>query len=103
MRKLLIVLLLVLNWTPVSAEHFNQDNIIEECAKDSSFNSRCYTYIAAYKDFLAFYTRTSDENRKRILCLRKLTTKRIVERLAVAEPTAKDYRVPVLIIDEFCN
>jgi len=103
MKKLIISILLILVWTPLYAEHFNQDNIIDECAKDTSFNSTCYTYIAAYKDFLAFYTRTSDENRERILCLRKLTTKRIVERLAVAEPTAKDYRVPKLIIDEFCN
>ena len=103
MKKLIISILLILIWTPVSAEHFNQDNIIDECGEDTSFNSTCYTYIAAYKDFLAFYTRTSDENRERILCLRKLTTKRIVERLAVAKPTAKDYRVPKLIIDEFCN
>ena len=103
MMKLIIAALIVLSWTPVSAEHFNQDNIIDECAKDTSFNSICYTYIAAYSDFLAFYTMTSDENRKRILCLRKLKTRRIIERLAVAEPTAKDYRVPKLIIDEFCN
>ena len=103
MRFSLIISCIFFGITSASADHFNQRNIIEECAQDTSFNSICYTYIAAQKDFLAFWVRATEEDRMRSLCLYRLTTKRLVERLAQSEPLTDSYQVPYLIFDEFCN
>jgi hypothetical protein len=103
MKKLIIAALLVLSWTSVSADHFNSDNIIEECAEDTSFNSKCYTYIAAYGDILIHYLRASEDDKTRLLCLLSLDTRKIVKRLSTIDEPVSDQRVPMLIIDEFCN
>ena len=103
MKKLIITVLLVLIWTPVSADHFNSNNIIEECAEDSSFNSKCYTYIAAYGDILVHYLRASEEDKIKLLCLLSLDTRKIVKRLSTIDEPVSDQRGPMLIIDEFCN
>ena len=55
MRVGLIIFYIFIGITSAFADHFNQRNIIEECAQDTSFDSRCYTYIAAYRDFVSFF------------------------------------------------
>jgi len=89
--------------TNVSAEYFNQRNIIEECARDNSFESTCYTYLAAYRDFLAFMARATETERAKSLCIYGLETQRVAKRLAQAKPLPNGYQVPALIVDEFCN
>ena len=74
-----------------------------ECAADSSFDSKCYTYIAAYQDFMAFFVRATEEDRMRAFCLLSLEADRVAKRLATAEPTKTGYQVTQLIMDEFCN
>ena len=54
MRIAVITFWMLFAATNVSAEYFNQRNIIEECSKDSSFGSTCHTYLAAYRDFMTF-------------------------------------------------
>lgn len=103
MRISLFILWMLTAATNASADHFNQGNIIAECSKDSSFDSRCYTYLAAYKDFLAFFIRATDAERVRSLCMLELETERVARRLAQAEPLPSGYMVSDLILDEFCN
>ena len=103
MRIWITVLWLLFAATSASAEYFNQRNIIDSCASDSSFGSKCYTYLAAYRDFMAFMVRATDAEREKAMCVFSLETERVATRLAQATPLSTGYQVPKLIIDEFCN
>ena len=103
MRIGLITLWMLFAATNASAEYFNQRNIIEKCARDNSFGSTCYTYLAAYRDFLAFMARATETERAKSLCIYGLETQRVAKRLAQAKPLPNSYQVPALIVDEFCN
>ena len=85
-----------------SADHFNQRNIIEECAKDSTFDSRCYTYIAAYKDLLGYFVFSDDSKRARLLCLLDVPTELMTKNIPTAIPTS-DPRVADLLVKRFCD
>ena len=100
---MIITSALMLLASHASAEYFNQRNIIRECAKDTSFGSTCYTYLAAYSDFLAFFARATDAQRAKSVCILSLETERVAKRLAQAKPLPSGYQVPYLIFDEFCN
>lgn len=86
-----------------SADHFNQRNMIELCKEDASFDSACYTYIAAYRDLIGFMLFSSDEDRAKVLCLSNVSTDKIVRRLTVASETERPGQVADLLIDEFCK
>ena len=103
MRIGIVTLWILLAATSASAEYYNQRNIVDKCAKDSSFGSECYTYLAAYRDFIAFMARATDAERAKVSCIFGLDTKRVAKRLAQAKPLSQSYQVPKLIIDEFCN
>lgn len=103
MRIVITTLWMLFAATSASAEYFNQHNIIKECARDNSFGSECYTYLAAYRDFMAFMVRATDAERAKALCIYSLETERVATRLAQATPLSTGYQVPKLIIDEFCN
>ncbi len=103
MRIGLITLWMLFATTNASADYFNQRNIIEECAKDSSIGSTCYIYLAAYADFLAWFGHATDAQRARSVCILSLETERIAKRLAQAKPLSSGYQVTELIVDEFCN
>ena len=103
MRIGLITLWMLFAATNASAEYVNQRNIVEECASDNSFGSTCYTYLAAYSDFLAFLARATETERAEALCIYGLETQRVAKRLAQIKPLTNGYQVPALIIDEFCN
>ena len=103
MRIGLIILWMLTAATNASAESFNQHNIIAECSKDRSFYSPCYTYLAAYRDFLSFFVWATEAERIRALCILNLETERVANRLAQAEPLPSGYKVAELIMDEFCN
>lgn len=87
-----------------SADHFNQRNIIELCQSDTSFNSLCYTYLAAYRDLIGFLVFSTDEERARLLCLSSVPTEDIVQKMATASETdVRSGQVAYLLIDEFCR
>ena len=65
MRIAVITFWMLFAATSASAEYFNQHNIIKECARDNSFGSECYTYLAAYRDFMAFMVRATDADARR--------------------------------------
>ena len=91
---------------PVFADNFNQKNIIELCKRDASFDSTCYTYLAAYRDLLGFFAFSTNEERERLFrCLAnpELTTERIAQRLTLAEETKRSGQVADLLLNEFCN
>ena len=102
MKKLLAILSVVLFANQASADHFNKRNIAELCAADKEFSSRCYTYIAAYQDFLAFFVHATEEDRANSLCLLNLETQRIADRLASEQPGGSP-QIARWIMDEFCN
>ena len=102
MKRLLAILSVVLFANQASADHFNMRNIAQLCAADKEFSSTCYTYIAAYKDFLAFFVRATEEERARSLCLLDLETHQIADRLASEQPGGSP-QIARWIIDEFCN
>ena len=101
-KRLLAILSVVLFANQVSADHFNKRNIAKLCAADNEFSSTCYTYIAAYKDFLAFFVTATEEERARSLCLLDLETHQIADRLA-SEQSGGSPQIARLIMDEFCN
>ena len=103
MRVVLVGFWMLFATTNASAEYFNQRNIIEKCARDNSPGSTCYTYLAAYRDFLAFLARSTETERAKSLCIYDLETQRVAKRLAQAKPLPNGYQVPALIVDEFCN
>ena len=104
MRNLFISFLVMLIVPLTSnADHFNQNNIIAECSTDRSFSSSCYTYVAAYKDFLSWFIRASEEEQVRSLCILRVNTDRITERLASSSKTEGSYQVTDLILAELCN
>ena len=103
MRIAVITFWMLFAATNVSAEYFNQRNIIEECSKDSSFGSTCHTYLAAYRDFMTFMVFAPDAEAAKSVCIFDLDTERVAKRLAQAKPLPNGYRVPALIVDEFCN
>lgn len=102
MHKLLAVLFILIFATQAGADHFNTRNIKQLCAEDNAFESRCYTYIAAYKDFLGFLVTATEDDRARLSCLFDLETQRIAERLANQQPGGS-WQIARWIIDEFCN
>ena len=69
---IIITSALMLLASHASAEYFKQRNIIRECAKDTSFGSTCYTYLAAYSDFLGFFARATDAQRAKSVCILSL-------------------------------
>lgn len=85
-----------------SADHFNQRNIIDLCRSDTSFDSTCFTYLAAYRDLIGFLIFSSDEDRARLLCLIQVPTVDIAQRVATASETDRSGQVADLLIDEFC-
>ncbi len=104
--KIVIGSLFVCLTCPVYADHFGQRNIIELCKQDASFDSTCYTYLAAYRDLMGFFVFATDEERARLLrCLTNpdLTTELIARRLTVAEESKRPGQVADLLISEFCN
>ena len=102
MKRLIVILSVILFANQASADHFNKRNIAKLCAADNEFTSRCYTYIAAYKDFLAFFVHATEEDRANSLCLLNLETQRIADRLASEQPGGSP-QIARWIIDEFCN
>lgn len=74
MRIWIIVLWMAFASTSASAEYFNQRNIVDKCARDSSFGSECYTYLAAYRDLMAFMIRATDTERVKATCIFSLDT-----------------------------
>jgi hypothetical protein len=87
------------------ADHFSQRNLIDLCKEDTSFDSTCYTYLAAYRDLVGFLVHSTEEERIRLLCLSNpnLTTDRIARRLTVADETRRPGQVAYLLMEEFCN
>ena len=102
MGRVLVLISIFLFANQASADHFNKRNIAQLCAADKEFSSTCYTYIAAYKDFLAFFVRATEEERARSLCLLDLETHQIADRLASEQPGGSP-QIARWIIDEFCN
>lgn len=102
-RNISISVWLLVGASPSFADQFNQKNIVDLCAEDASFESRCFTYIAAYKDLLGYLVWSTDEERARLLCLLNVSTDRIVRRLPVATETDRPGQVADLLVREFCN
>jgi len=103
MRIGLITLWMLFAATNASAEYFNQRNIIRECARDNSFGSTCYTYLAAYRDFMTYMVFATESERAKSVCIASLETERVAKRLAQAKALSSSYGVTDLIVDEFCN
>jgi hypothetical protein len=85
-----------------SADHFNQRNIIDLCRSDTSLDSTCFTYLAAYRDLIGFLIFSSDEDRERVLCLSQVPTADIAQGVATASETDRSGQVADLLIAEFC-
>lgn len=104
-RKIVLAVVMCCISAPVFADHFNQRNIITLCNEDTSFDSTCYTYLAAYRDLIGFLMFSTEEERAKLLCLvnPSITTERIARQIAVADETEQSGQIADLLIEEICN
>lgn len=102
MSKFLIVPIFLV-FTPVNADHFNTRNLLNSCKQDASFDSACFTYIAAYKDLLGFIVTGSPEKKKKMFCLSNVPTTEIVNVLREMRHRSSDpAQIADFLISEFC-
>ena len=102
MRKFLIVPTLLV-FTSANADHFNTRNLLSSCNQDTSFDSVCFTYIAAYKDLLGFIVTGSPEKKKKMFCLSNVPTTEIVNVLREMQHRSSDRaQIADFLISEFC-
>lgn len=86
------------------ADHFNTNNLLNECSRDTSFESSCYTYVAAYSDLLGFFIFSAAEERNKIFCLSRVPTPEIVKALGKMTIRSTDpHRIGDFLIKEFCK
>ena len=87
-----------------SGDHFNQRNLIELCAENATFNSECYTYIAAYKDLVGYMRfLAEDEMIQLMACLTNLNTADVVRRIPYTTVTSRSGQVGDMLLKRFCD
>jgi len=103
-KAFLTVFLLLAFTVKGNADHFNPSNLIDSCKQDTSFDSVCYTYLAAYRDALGgVLFADSDEERMKLFCLLDVPTKDMAEHLKKSEYPYKYQPVPDYLVKRFCD
>lgn len=102
--KLLIVCWAMNASVSAQAGHYNPHNLIDECKQDDSFESKCFTYLAAYRDLLwAFVVAEDDAKRAKLLCLLDVPTKDIARHLKSLPNPYSHQDLPDFLVNRFCN
>lgn len=102
--KVLMVIWAAYASVAAQADHYSPNNLIEECKQDSSFESNCFTYLAAYRDLLwAFVVAEDDDKRAKLMCLLDIPTKDIAMHLKSSPTPYAHQIVPDFLVNRFCN
>ena len=87
--------------------HYNAGNILTECKNDTSFDSNCRIYIAAYGDLLAFifsHQMTDKERYDLASCFRNMTNAEIAEAVRnIGKPANGTIFVHELLLKQVCQ
>ena len=107
MLKKLLIILTIINPNLALGVHYNAGNILRECKNDTSFNSNCRTYIAAYSDLLAFIfsVQMTDEERYDLAsCFSIMTNAEIAEAVRnIGKPANDTIYVHELLLKQVCQ